>query len=332
MGIRREQPGAAKAAAAAGTAIGTGEKAIRQQAEAATIKRQQMQIKAREQAEQRAMQWETDKMQLRSQQEFEQELRTRQYDLDRFNRAKEWDIEKMELRSRMDFEQEEQERVREIGRVDAKILAVKKAQEDGQFSGREFEYESMLFNLEQQRFGIKNPSRPLDPQKRMLDQAMRQREADASGGFAGDVGGVGPPPPTGELTVQNMEAIAAVGKTYLRRKDTGELVEIPIDRAKDAVDTGRFVFPSVSGASVSSRADLPSMGFYPIEKAAAGTGPGTLVGRVGVEVDKFLGRHSVVAVVSPEGKKEEIHIKDLAEYKKRGYVQDPARRRNTFNF
>ncbi len=249
MAIRKEQPGASKAAAATGAAIGT---AAREKEDRARVEREQAradQEAAQRQARQAAMKWDLQKMQMRSQQEFEQELRTTQYGLDRFNRAKEWDIEKMELRSRMDFQQEEESRIREMGQIDAKIMAVKKTKEDGQFSGREFEYESMLFNLEQQQFGIKNPSRPLDPQKRMLDQMMRQREADASGGVAGPGGGVGPPPPTGELTVKHMEAIAAVGKTYLHRKDTGELIEIPIGRAKEAVDTGRFIFPSVSGVS-----------------------------------------------------------------------------------
>jgi hypothetical protein len=249
MGITKQQPGAVKAAATTGVVVGT---AAREKEDRARVEREQVradQEAAQRKARQTAMAWDLQKMQLRSQQEFEQELRTTQYSLDRFNRAKEWDIEKMELRSRIDFEQEEKERIREIGQVDAKITAVKKAQEDGMFTGREFEYESMLFNLEQQRYGVKNPSRPLDPQKRLLDQMMRQREADASGGTTGLGTGVGPPPPTGELTVKHMEAIAAVGKTYLRRKDTGELVEIPIGRAKDAVDTGRFTFPSVSGVS-----------------------------------------------------------------------------------
>lgn len=250
MGIRKEQPGAAKAAAATGTAIGA---AAREKEDRARVEREQAradQEAAQRKAQQAAMAWDLQKMQLRSQQEFEQELRTTQYGLDRFNRAKEWDIEKMELRSRMDFEQEEQERVREMGRTDAKITALKKAEEDGLFTGKEFEFEDMMSKLQAEKFGIKGGVRTLDPQQRMLDQLMRQREADASGGTAGPGGGVGPPPPTGELTVKHMEAIAAVGKTYLRRKDTGELVEIPIGRAKDAVDTGRFVFPSVSGVSV----------------------------------------------------------------------------------
>jgi hypothetical protein len=247
MAIRKEQPGAAKAAATAGTAIGA---AAREKEDRARVEREQAradQEAAQRKARQTAMAWELQKMRMRSEQDLQQELRTTQYSLDRFNRAKDWDIEKMELRSRMDFQQEEEERIREMGQIDADIRAVKKLK-DTEFTGREFEYESMLFNLEQQRFGIKNPSRPLDPQKRLLDQMMRQREADASGGTTGP-GGVGPPPPTGELMVKHMEAIAAVGKTYLRRKDTGELIEIPIGRAKEAVDTGRFVFPSVSGVS-----------------------------------------------------------------------------------
>lgn len=243
MAIRLEQPGAAKAAAGAGTAIG---KAQRAEEDRARTEREQVRAetsKARKQAQKAAMDWELQKMQMRSQQDFQQELAEKQWDYEKFNRAKEWDIEKLELRSRMDFEQEEKTRLREIDQIDSQILAVKKAKKDGLFTGREFEYESMLFNLEQQQFGIKNPSKPLDPQKRLLDQLTRG-EITGPGDSTDDVGG---PTGVGPVTVQQMEAIAAVGKTYLRRKDTGQLVEIPIGNAKDAVATGRFEFPEVVG-------------------------------------------------------------------------------------
>lgn len=157
MAIRREQPGAAKAAATAGTAIG---KAQRAEEDRARVEREQARANAeatQRKARQTAMDWELQKMQMRSQQDFQQEQTEKQWDYERFNRAKAWDIEKMELRSRMDFEQEEQERVREMSRIDAKILALKKAEEDKQFTGREPEFKSLMFSLEQQKLGIKNP-------------------------------------------------------------------------------------------------------------------------------------------------------------------------------
>ncbi len=179
MAIRKEQPGAAKAAAVAGTAIG---QAKRAEEDRARVEREQAradQEAAQRQARQTAMAWDLQKMQLRSQQEFEQELRTTQYGLDRFNRAKEWDIEKMELRSRMDFQQEEEERIRETGRIDADIRAVKKLK-DTEFTGREFEYESMLFDLEQQKLGIKNPRRLPDPQVAERAESRETRAEDTA--------------------------------------------------------------------------------------------------------------------------------------------------------
>ena len=326
MGITIQQPGATEAAAAAGTAIGKGQRAKEDRASAERKQAQTAQRAAQQKAQQVAMDWELQKMQMRSQQEFEQELADKQWDYERFNRAKAWDIEKMELTSRMDFQQEEQERIRELGRIGNQILAVKKAKEDGQFTGREFEYENMLFNLEQQQFGIKNPSKTLDPQKRLLDQMMRDQVTDlGDGGVTG-----GPPVPTGEVTVQNMEAIAAVGKTYLRRKSDGSLVEIPIERAKDAVATGRFEFPEVTGTST-AKIEYPSIGFYPAEKTGAGTGPRTLVGKTGEAIDKFFARRHIIAVISPEGKREEIDVRNLSEYKKRGYKQAPTGKPR-FNF
>ena len=131
MGIEKRQPGAAKAAAAAGTAIGESQKAIREQAIAAQKQSQQATLKAREASEQRAMQWEVDKMQFRSQQDFEQELRRNQFSYDRENRAKEWQIEKMTLASQADFEREERKRNQSITEGENGLAALKRYVEAG---------------------------------------------------------------------------------------------------------------------------------------------------------------------------------------------------------
>lgn len=114
MGIRIEEPGAAKAAAQAGAIIGRGKRA---QEERARTEREQ----AREQSQaakvadrHAALEWERAKMQMRSQQIFQQELADKQHDYDKFNRAKDWAIEKMDIASRNDFMQEEKERQQKI--------------------------------------------------------------------------------------------------------------------------------------------------------------------------------------------------------------------------
>lgn len=131
MGIRKEQPGASKAAATAGIAIGESQKAIREQALAAQKQAQQATLKAREASEQRAMQWEVEKMQFRSQQDFEQELRRNQFSYDRENRAQEWDIEKMTLASQADFEREERKRNQSITEGENGLAALKRYVEAG---------------------------------------------------------------------------------------------------------------------------------------------------------------------------------------------------------
>lgn len=137
MGIRREQPGAAKAAAVAGTAIGAGQKAVRQQAEAAAIQRQQMQIKAREAAEQRAMQWEQQKMEVNSQRAFERELRQEDYKLAAEDRAAEGIINRMEYAKDLKFQAEIQERQRKKGVIQTERDAWIKEEKEGRVTKKE---------------------------------------------------------------------------------------------------------------------------------------------------------------------------------------------------
>lgn len=67
-------------------------------------------------AQKAAAEWELQKAILRSQQEFQQELRLRQVQLEAQARAREWELEKMEMVSRIDFQQKEQARQLEMKR------------------------------------------------------------------------------------------------------------------------------------------------------------------------------------------------------------------------
>lgn len=77
-------------------------------------------------ARRRAIEWEMMKAEMRSRQDFEQELREQQYKYDAINRARDWEIEKMEIASRMDFEQREQERIRRTAEFNAGIETIDK--------------------------------------------------------------------------------------------------------------------------------------------------------------------------------------------------------------
>ena len=116
MAIVREQPGASKAAAQAGTAIGKAKGTERSLASAERKSAMAMQIGAQQVARKAALDWEQEKMAMRSQQDFQQELAEKQWDYEKFNRAKAWDLEKMEIASRNDFQQEERERQEKLNK------------------------------------------------------------------------------------------------------------------------------------------------------------------------------------------------------------------------
>jgi hypothetical protein len=119
MPIEKRQPGEAKAAATAGKIIGEAEKAKRDQAIALEREQRAAQLNAQKMA----MEWESQKMLMRSQQEFGKEMR-----------AKEWEVEKMSIRSRLDFEQEEKNRQTKIDGITTSILALDKAVESGRYT------------------------------------------------------------------------------------------------------------------------------------------------------------------------------------------------------
>ena len=123
MAIRLEQPGGAKAAAQAGTIIGKGKRAEEDRARA---EREQARA-AQEQARAAALQWEQEKMRMRSEQDFQQELAAKQWDYEKFNRAKAWQIEKMEIASRNDFAQEEKERSEKQAKTAAGVKAIRES-------------------------------------------------------------------------------------------------------------------------------------------------------------------------------------------------------------
>lgn len=239
MGITLRQPGEAVATARAGGIIGKAQRAEEERAKAEREQIQQAEAKTRLKAQQMAMDWDLQKMQINSQRAFERELRQEDYRLSAEDRSAAWQIEKMEIASRMDFEMDEKERITKMERLRTKKLAIEKDLEAGKID-RNWETDSMLWNIEQQLNEVKNPRPLIDPQKRLLYNMQReavQRAAGVSG------------PTTGPVTVQQVEALAATGRTYLRQKSDGTLVEIPIENVKKAISTGRFEYPDIEGGA-----------------------------------------------------------------------------------
>lgn len=137
MAIVKRQPGEAKAAAQAGAVIGAGQRATEERARAERAERQKEQIAAQREQRKAAMKWELKKMQMRSEQDFQQELADRQWDFEKYNRAKAWEIEKMELTSQLDFEKEEKKRSQRMEEGEIGLKQIEKAIESGQISGDE---------------------------------------------------------------------------------------------------------------------------------------------------------------------------------------------------
>jgi len=152
MGIRREQPGAAKAAATAGAAIGKAERAKEDRARAEREQARADQEAAQRAAQQKAMEFELFKMEQRSMQDFQQELRDKQYRFDEINTAKEWDIEKKRRHSEIDFEIEEKERLRQKQEISNKRTAIEKDIASGKSTKEE--HELALFNLDRDEYAI----------------------------------------------------------------------------------------------------------------------------------------------------------------------------------
>ena len=144
MGIEIRPSGESTAYAAAGQTIGKAERGKEERARGERQTQQAQDLAARQRADQMAMDWELQKMQMRSQLDFQQELRDKQYEYDKFNRAKEWEVEKMGLASRFDFEQEEKERLR----TNAMYDAAKETLEDNKKNMGDAEYEKALFELD----------------------------------------------------------------------------------------------------------------------------------------------------------------------------------------
>lgn len=144
MPIRIEQPGAAKAAAKAGVAIGKGKRAEEDRARAEREQARAQQVAAQQSARKAALEWEQQKMLFNSQQDFAHEMRMKQSQLEKEARAEEWQVEKMELASRMDFEQDEKERLR----IKAEYTAGRDTLDKKKDTMPEGEYERALFRLD----------------------------------------------------------------------------------------------------------------------------------------------------------------------------------------
>lgn len=164
MPIVNNPTGQAAATSQAGAMIGKAEKAKADKA--------QMFQRA---AEERAMNWELQKMEINSQQAFAHELRMNQAALEGEARAREWDIEKAEMASRIDFERKERDRQTKLAELDSVITAIDKSDLDEEtktFMKFKAKFESIGVNISPEDAGFVTPYME-------EGQRIRQQEADA---------------------------------------------------------------------------------------------------------------------------------------------------------
>lgn len=105
---------------------------------------------ARRDAVERARQWELEKMELASRQDFEREMK-----------AKAWDLEKMEISSRLDFEREERKRQRELDKIDAALEQIDKEVESGKIT--EEQADPLRFSTRMKKWEIDVPISLIKP-------------------------------------------------------------------------------------------------------------------------------------------------------------------------
>ena len=170
MAIRIEQPGAAKAAAQTGAVIGKGERAKENRARAEREQARAQQMAAQQQARQAALQWEQEKMTVRSQLDFQKEMRAKQWEIERDDAAQQWDIDKMRLASENDFQQDEKERIRKKSTLNSGMETINNS------DAPEAEKETARFRLKSKFIDVEGYENVLGLAKETQDPNIERRK------------------------------------------------------------------------------------------------------------------------------------------------------------
>ncbi len=274
MGISIEQKGAVEAATAAGRATGSTAKKVREQAisaqeasrtQAIAEQRrfQQTNLDARRVAEDRAMKWELEKMELRSKQSFAQELRREQFSYDRENRAEEWAIEKMTIASRLDFAASEKERTRELEEIAAERRRLQKATNPstGTVKKNDPWIIQKHFALDQRELELKTgartqflPTSTKDTLNQFLGDGqvgtkvrgadIRQFGLGQEGALdqRGGVVGFGEYSGQVEPTAGDFQRARKANEVFIQNSQTGQVVLIPKNQLPKAISGGHKLF------------------------------------------------------------------------------------------
>jgi len=146
MGIEIRPTGEAKATAKAGQQISQAKAAETARQEAA----QQQEIDLRT----RGLEWEMEKAQMRSAQDFAHELRVNQARLEGEARAKEWEVEKLDIVSKADFMKKEQARLDKHNKFTGTINYIDELEQSGNYSPKQIQDMKIRAALPYEREGF----------------------------------------------------------------------------------------------------------------------------------------------------------------------------------
>ncbi len=175
MAIEIRPSGEAKSQALAGEIIGKGK--ARQQFGADVREANARTFQAEQQ--QKAMDWEAQKIQMRDAQEFAQELRLWQARLNAEARSQEWEVEKMEMVSQADFAQEERVRTEKYGQFSDTMTYIDGLDQKGVYSKEQIADMRFRAALPYERDGFKEVSEVLgehDAAMRLQEEQQRQQQ------------------------------------------------------------------------------------------------------------------------------------------------------------
>ena len=218
MAIEIRPAGEAKSQALAGEIIGKG-KAREKFAEDVRISNART-FQAEQQ--QKAMDWEAQKMQMRSAQEFAQELRLNGARLNAEARAREWEVEKMEMISQADFAQKERVRAERYGQFSDTKSYINYLRQSGELSKEAYDDMDFRNALTYQDDGFKEVSKILgehDAIERLRKEEERQQKRQEG---IEDKQEYGVLPGEFELLSPEQQQQAAMIRTGLNLKLTGK--------------------------------------------------------------------------------------------------------------
>lgn len=166
------------------------------------------------------------KQDIQMQQQYQQDMKVldAQLDLEMYERSKRWEIDKMQLRSQVDFQREEQQRQLKLDSYDNALQQIDKEV----LAGRMTEQEAYPLKLkyEMNKMGVDVPTsllpreQKVDPMKQLIQRFLTDEEVEGIPGATGRIRVISPEGQSGTIEAWELETYKARGFRVI-----GEAVE-----------------------------------------------------------------------------------------------------------